>query len=400
MHIGFITPEYVTPATIDGGLANYLRKISLALTARGHEVSIFVLSNRDAYWKDKSIHVYEAKRGFSIKEPSLFQLALPINQILFSKKMARMVWKIHHDNPLDILQASSYMALGYDLLHNGRIPLVSRISSYSPILRSAYGRRRGFGEYLSDWLELRQVLDADTAFSPSNFMATIFERNEGYRPQVIHTPIDIMTDIANDESYYQKHLAGMQYILFFGTLSRIKGVDLLSEIIPKILERNNQLQFVFIGRDDGLPNGQSIFDYICAKCGSFRQRLHYHEALPRMQLNPIISNAIGVVMPSRVDNYPNACLEAQSLGIPVIGTYDSSLEEMVIDGETGYLAENGNASSLFGAISHLLNQTPEERKMMKEQIRKHINLILAEDDVAQLVDLYKNTIANYHPRKR
>jgi predicted membrane GTPase involved in stress response len=34
-------------------------------------------------------------------------------------------------------------------------------------------------------------------------------------------------------------------------------------------------------------------------------------------------------MPSRVDNYPNACLEALSLGVPVIGTYDSSLDEMI-----------------------------------------------------------------------
>jgi glycosyltransferase involved in cell wall biosynthesis len=50
-----------------------------------------------------------------------------------------------------------------------------------------------------------------------------------------------------------------------------------------------------------------------------------------------------VVTPSRVDNCPNTCLEAQALGKIVIGTRQSSLEELVDHGVTGFLAEPGSA---------------------------------------------------------
>ena len=60
--------------------------------------------------------------------------------------------------------------------------------------------------------------------------------------------------------------------------------------------------------------------------------------------------------------------EAQALGVPVVGTRDSSLDEMIVEGETGYLAENGDGESLCAAIERLLGQTEGERERMKEAI--------------------------------
>ena len=398
MHIGFLTPEYVTPETPDGGLANYLRKIGFALAERGHQVSVFVLSDQDTVWQDGLIEVREIRRvtppRWLFPTTKMHQLRGVISQYLSSRRLASKLWQVHRENPIDIIQASSYMAPGYVLLKNGRIPTVCRISSYTPLLRSAYGRQRSLNKYLSDWLEIRQVLDAEAAFAPSALMAKTFVRIEGYQPHVIHTPFD-PREIETDPSYYQAHLGDLRYLLFFGTLSRIKGADLLADVLPSVLNRHKELSFVFIGRDDGLPGGQKVFDYILSHCQPFEDRLHYHPPLPKTQLFPIVANTLGVLMPSRVDNYPNACLEAQSFGVPVVGTYDSSLDEMIVDGETGFLADNGDPDSFYGAIERLLALTPSQRQEMQERILALVHSIEEEDRVGQLLSFYDNVIDNF-----
>lgn len=394
MHIGFLTPEYVMPGRFDGGLANYIRKVGLALTSRGHQVSVLVLSNQNARWQDDRIAVYEVKRVVVPQWLRVKRFRAVVAQVLSSRRLESVVWRIQRADPFDILQASSFEAPGYTLLRNGRLPLVCRVSSYTPLWRSAYGRRRSLSEYISDWLEIRQVLDADASFAPSGFLADTFARLEGHRPQVIRTPLDLQ-DISMDLSHFESHLAGTPYLLFFGTLSRIKGVDLLAQVIPTVLERHQGLAFVFVGRDDSLPGGQKVFDYVRSCCKSFERRLHYYAALPKSQLYPIVANALGVLMPSRVDNYPNACLEAQFLGVPVVGTYHSSLDEMIVPGETGFLAANDDPGSLASAIERLLSLSPAGRQRMRHNIKREIERVRSEDRVGQLICLYEETIATF-----
>jgi len=226
-------------------------------------------------------------------------------------------------------------------------------------------KNESLSEYLSDWLDIYQVTESDDAFSPCNLTANIIARYEGFQPKVVYTPVDLPLNSDFDDTYYQQELAKKSYLLYFGTLNRMKGVDLLVDVIPQILNKYPNITFAFIGRDDGLPNGQKVFSYICTHNQQYKDRLYYHTALPKNQLYPIISAATGVLMPSRVDNYPNACLEALSLGVPVVGTYESSLDEIIIDGKTGFLAQNNSPSSFKCAIEKLLDQTPDERIKMK-----------------------------------
>jgi glycosyltransferase involved in cell wall biosynthesis len=398
MHIGFLTPEYAKPDKPEGGLANYLNKVGRALADHGHDISIFVISDQDVVWQDGNVWVYEVERvdlpKWIFPTRRARQIRQVLSQYLSSRRLVSKLWEVYRQKPIDLVQASSYNAPGYALLHNGTIPMVCRISSYTPLYRSAYGRQRSFDELLSDWMEIRQVLDVESAFAPSRLMANAFSRLEGYRPQIIRTPID-QQNIEADASFYQTYLGGKSYLLYFGTLSRIKGVDLLADAIPPVLGRYPDLCIVFIGRDDGLPNGQNAFDYVVDKCKKFQSRLHYYASLPKFKLFPVIAKALGVLMPSRIDNYPNACLEALLNGVPVIGTFDSSLDEMIVDGETGFLAKNDDPSSLCDAIMRLLSLSPWQRKEMQERILKSVEAINAEDRVGQLIAYYRETIADF-----
>ena len=57
MRIAFVTPEFITEDCYDGGLANYLARISTRLAENGHEITVFVSSNVDEVleWRGVSI---------------------------------------------------------------------------------------------------------------------------------------------------------------------------------------------------------------------------------------------------------------------------------------------------------------------------------------------------------
>jgi glycosyltransferase involved in cell wall biosynthesis len=391
MHIGFLTPEYVLPGRYEGGLANYIHKVGQALTGYGHQVTVFVLSNRNAKWQDGHLSICEVKRMHWrrwVKGRQYLNLAA---QWISARRIASAVWRRHREAPFDILQTSSYATPGYALRRNGRIPLVCRVSSYTPMLRSAYGHQRSLGNYLADWLEIRQVLDAEAAFAPSLLVSQVFSRLEGYKLEVIHTPLELVPEKMED-TFYRQHLAGEHYLLYFGTLSRIKGIDILAEAAPRIFEKYPAIKLVMIGRDDALPDGMSLMANLRIKCQRYEDRILYFEPIPRNHLYPVIAHAEGVLMPSRIDNYPNACLEALTMGVPVVGTYGSSLDEIIVDGKTGYLVENADPQSLLRGVERLLDRSQVVVQEMRMTILETIAEMQREDLVMELIKFYQRVI--------
>jgi glycosyltransferase involved in cell wall biosynthesis len=402
MHIGFFTPEYVTAANPDGGLANYLRKTGLALAERGHQVSVFVLQPQESAWQDGAVQVYGVTRPSWFEQIRRLRPAKPLvaywQQVQAARRLANKAWEVHANHPFDVFQASSYCSPGFILRRNGRVPLVCRVSSYTPLLRQAYGREPSLGDRWCDRLERRQVLDADACFAPSLLMADTYARCVGRRPDLLRTPLDD-TILLTDPSFYQANYSGLAYLLFFGTLSRIKGVDLLAEALPALLEAHPQLSVLFIGRDDRLPDGKPAFDLIRSSCQAYADRLYYHPALSKAQLYPVIEHALGVLMPSRIDNYPNAALEAFSLGVPVIGLMGSSLEEIVTEAETGFLACNGDSQSLSAAIQRLLDLSPGGRQSMRQACLAAAAAMRSEDRMGQLITYYEVVIRQFREKQ-
>jgi glycosyltransferase involved in cell wall biosynthesis len=56
----------------------------------------------------------------------------------------------------------------------------------------------------------------------------------------------------------------------------------------------------------------------------------------------------------RRDGIPNVVVEAMAMGLPCVGTRAGGLEEAIVPGETGALAEPGNPASLAEAIESVL----------------------------------------------
>jgi len=393
LRLAFLTPEYPTPEQPEGGLANYIRQVTRLLAQRGHAPTVFVAAGGDHRFEDEGVAVRLVRcRQLPpwLKGP-WGDRRLAWKRLDDAKRLARSLSREHALRPFDLIQSSSYRAVGGGFGRRCPAPHVVRVSSYSPLLRSAWGRPRTPAEHRTDWLEVAALQAADARFAPSRFMAAVLERYEALCVEVVPSPY-LPERIDEDDTLHRELLAGKRYVLYFGHLSRIKGVDVLAQALPAVMTDDPELHAVLIGRDDGLPDGRACRAMIAETLQACADRVHVLATQPKTRLWPILRHAALVVLPSRVDNYPQACLEAQALGKIVVASASSSLEELVEDGVTGFLAEPGSAESLAAALRRALSLRAEERRRMETAVMDLARRRDPEGALDLLLDLYERTL--------
>jgi glycosyltransferase involved in cell wall biosynthesis len=95
------------------------------------------------------------------------------------------------------------------------------------------------------------------------------------------------------------------------------------------------------------------------------------------------------VSSSRKEGLPLALLEAMASGLPVVATRVPGHLEVVVDGETGFLAESDDPQDLAAAIARLLDD-PELRKRMGRAGRKRVeDHFTVEHMASQIARLYR-----------
>lgn len=356
MVIAFLTPEYfVNGLSTGGGLGIYVQKYAAALADIGFKVKVITLSSRQLHWHDGKVEIFEVKK----KNCTLRfgkHLSFILQQLLQywdRLKIRRIVKDLHRKEPFNLLHVSNF---GYPGLFvtMADVPLVCRISSLQREYAAAGGIDRSFTAKVIELYENIQIKKADIVISPSLFFAKRVQRRLGIPVRVVRTMPE-PKKVINDYKLFSRVIKGRKYVLYFGQMSRLKGTDLIGDVLLKIFIKYSEINLVCIGRDDGLGSLGSCKEYLLKKIPqSMHSRLIFLEPLSRQELYPFIENASCVLQPSRVDNLPNTCIESLSFEVPVVGADNSSLEELIVDGKNGYLFRNSDTTSFYTAICKAL----------------------------------------------
>ena len=407
MNIVLVSHEFfLDGGNYHGGIATYMKSIAQELHRSGNHVCVITLSfdlNDAVIWDGIRVervrmpaYAYKIKKIFHSKAGEYL-----IGAWLIRRRLHRLFkcWAIP-----DIVHYANFKSVGFFL--DKRIPSVVRLSSDNVLWREAhkefYTLESAFGKiHLEDRLEYRTIKRADGVFAPSCFLAELTKKRLQIAVKVIESP-------APDPSLEEmacnlpQMLCGRQYVLYFGALSRAKGTHLFLGIIQELLRKNPICAFVFVGHDYGMytSDGKELFSQrLKESAGQFADRLVCLDHVPPQQLYSIISHAVCCAFPSRVDNLPNTCLEAMSLGVPVIGTYGASFEQLINDGISGLLVEIDNADQLKSAILQVLEMPESERMEMGRQAKarmrsNHISRI------TEQLSLFYQEVINQHEQKR
>jgi glycosyltransferase involved in cell wall biosynthesis len=366
MNIAFITPEYITEKGFDGGLSNYLHKISMGLHERGHTVYIIVSSDKNEQLKFDGVHVVkvniQSKLLSVYKRLSRGKFYAPLLWLVQSWKLNTALKRLNKTNKIDIAQFASYTAVG--IFASKHIKSISRISSYQPLWDNAYGIKSSLSSKVNTYLELLAL--KETVFGPSNIIADAVSKRLKKPVTVLESPLPKI--ISANQVVYNDSLRGKKYLLFFGSIGILKGVKEIADIIPLLLEKYPDLYFVFVGKDMGF-DGHTMLEYVWKKAGDNRGRCIYLGAMKQKYLQVIVQNSYTVVLPSRVDNLPNTLTESMALGKIVIGTRGASFEQLICDGQNGFLCEVANKETLYASIEKSLALTERQKLIMESNAK-------------------------------
>jgi glycosyltransferase involved in cell wall biosynthesis len=135
-----------------------------------------------------------------------------------------------------------------------------------------------------------------------------------------------------------------------------------------------------------------MMEYIFDKAGSERHRVLHFESMRHEALYPIIKNAHAVILPSRIDNFPNTCLEAMYFGQIVVGTRGTSFEQLIDDGVSGFLCPPDDPKSLLKVTQKALNLSNLQREAMSKNAKNRIAALSPEKVIPELIHFYKSVI--------
>lgn len=332
-----------------------------------------------------------------IRTPFLRRYETPVRRYVDSRRLFRALVSLAGREAVDVVHLASYQSPGLVIARSHRWPAVTRLSSVDFLLREAAGRAANASDRVLDRFEKGQAVASTLAFTPSVFLADRVNAAVDLTPRVLRTPPPAAPVKRPDA--VERDLAT---VAFVGSGNRVKGFDLFLAAMEALLRRGFPAKIEIAGRPPSADADRSRLEALVAQ---WPDRVAVHGPISLDQVSALLWRVSCLVIPSRVDNYPNVCLEAQANGCPVIASRDSSLEEMVVDGVDGLLFANGSSDSLLEAVQRFLDLTPNQRAEMccaasQADARRH-----AEQPLGQLVSLYDEARwifrkALWHPAQR
>lgn len=149
-----------------------------------------------------------------------------------------------------------------------------------------------------------------------------------------------------------------------GTLRPMKGHQFFLEAIASLVRRRESLQIAITG--GGAPDVSAGIEK-CVQDLGIEHRVQFLGWVTDM---PAFYSACDIVcIPSRAEPFGRTAIEAFAVGTPVVATAVGGLQDIVTDGETGWLVSYGDREALRRAVRKALDW-PDVRQKMSANARQ------------------------------
>ena len=231
-------------------------------------------------------------------------------------------------------------------------------------------------------LEDYSIASADHWLCPSGYFARQAQAHYGLPEDLIeiipYPRGDMLPVQRNHETWWHGS------IIYVGGLERRKGLLEWIDAAVDIARENPTARFQFVGANVLGANrilSEAMLERLIPR--GLRGRFVFHGRVDRSTILQLFARARIGVVPSRWDNFPNACMEAMSSGLPVIASPEGGMVEMIADGRNGWLAKTADKKALQEVLKRSLEMPPARIAEMGEEAAKSIREIC---DPLQIVD--------------
>lgn len=180
------------------------------------------------------------------------------------------------------------------------------------------------------------------------------------------------------------------YFLFFGRLSREKGILTLVRAFLSVKDRlGDAWQLRIVGEG---PERVSIEQLVAEHHA--KNRVHLLGYKTGEDLQRQVGNArFSVLCSEWRENMPYSGLESLAAQTPIIGARIGGIPELVVDGETGFQYEAGNQQELAEMLVRAAAVDRQRYETMQGACSNYVDERCKQDDYVQrLVELYESLI--------
>ena len=165
-----------------------------------------------------------------------------------------------------------------------------------------------------------------------------------------------------------------KYVLFFGRITKIKGVELVAEAAKRL----PTIPFKIVGEGEDI----SLFDNIeNVECLGFKSG---------SDLENIIAEATCSLFPSVcLENCPMSILESIALGTPVVGASIGGIPDL-IDDSNGFLFEAGNVEQFVKCINKMFFDNDLALRLSKNCISNSSKVLDVEQYTEKLLGIIRH----------
>jgi len=384
MRVLMLSWEY--PPNIVGGLARSLAGLCPAIAKNDVEVHIVTAASNGlpAYEEQDRLHIHRVEANFI----DALDFSHWVHQLNFAALQAAI--PLLNKGKFHIIHVHDWLncMAGKVLKHAYKIPLVATIHA------TEFGRRGGISEPLSRYIHAQEWLLGYEAWQVIVCSETM--RNEVInvlsippdKIEVIPNGIDIERfDVEVEEGFREKFLApDEELILFVGRLVWEKGVDVLIDAAPYVIERFPKVKFVVVGKGN-------IDEYReRARRLGVEHKFFFTGFLEDEEVAKLYKCADICVYPSRYEPFGIVALEAMTVGLPPVTSDAGGFLETVQSGETGIITRRDDPISLAQGILFLLENPQLKKTMGEKAMRKARQEYRWGLIAAQTIALYKRVI--------
>jgi glycosyltransferase involved in cell wall biosynthesis len=348
VRVGLIGPFPPPP----GGMANQTRQLAALLQAEGIEVD--QVQTNEPYWRP--VGAIRGVRALFRGVPYLRRLTQMTREADVAHVMANSGWSWH----LFVAPAVTICALrGVPVIINYRGGLAREFLSRS------------------SWIVLPTLRRAKAVIVPSRFLQEVFAPF-GIQAEIIPNGVDLSTFRPSSDAKRKT-----VHIVVTRNLEQIYGIDVAIRAIGLLRQDYPQLKVSIAG---GGPE-RSALEQQAAQLG-LTDCVRFTGALDIPEVASLYREADIMLNPSRVDNTPNALLEAAACGVPIVSTNVGGIPYLVEHEKSAWLVAAQDPQALATGVRRVLSDAP-----LRETLRSN-GLALAQS--CSWENVRRSWISVYH----
>lgn len=174
-------------------------------------------------------------------------------------------------------------------------------------------------------------------------------------------------------------------LIYVGSLSETKGIYYILEAVRKFSKEDVTLTMV-----GALGCHEELFN-------TYRDRVTFTGRVLNSNLPDLLKEHDVFVFPSLADSFSFACLEAASVGLPLIVTINTGMHDFMKDGEEGFVVPIQSTDAFVEKIKWFLENDSKIPIMGRKarEMAEHVSWDKYEESISNIIDKINN-ICSYN----